>query len=184
MRLHDHPERMFSVVEEGFPPSGWPTSLLVKKGRKSPHSLIPGSGRVNITVEVYYIPNGGLFSPCIVYTGRRLLYNCILGGPLGTHYSCSANGWMTCPNFIDWPKSLFLTSLTSQHLPLLLVLDGHTFHISDEVQVLACDNNGHFLKLPPHLRLLLQPENATVVSNEQVFHLLMHMWFPIQLFIT
>ena len=50
LNLHHNPERIFKVDEVGFPLSGLTTSVLVKKGMKSPQSLIPGSGRDNITV--------------------------------------------------------------------------------------------------------------------------------------
>ena len=162
LNLHHHPERVFNVDEVGFPLSGRATSVLVKKGMKSPQSLIPGSGRDNITVQVCCSASGELLPPYVIYSGQRLQYNCTSGGPLGTRYSCSANGWMTGSNFIDWLKSVFIASLSPQHPPVLLILDGHTSHISYEVRTLARDNNVHLLKLPPHLTHLLQPLDLAV----------------------
>ena len=165
LKLHNHPERIFNVDEVGFPLSGRPTSVLVKKGMKSPQSLIPGSGRDNITVQVCCSASGDLLPPYVIYTGQRLQYNCTMGGPIGTRFSCSANGWMTASNFIDWPKTIFIPSLTPQHQPVLLILDGHTSHVSYEVRMLARDNNVHLLKLPPHLTHLLQPLDLAVFKS-------------------
>ena len=162
LNLHDSPSRIFNVDEVGFPLSGRAKSVFVKRGMKSPQSLIPGSGRENITVQVCCSASGGLLPPYVVYTGQRLQYNCTSGGPLGTRYSVSPNGWMTGPTFLDWMKSLFLPSLPSQQSPVLLILDGHKSHISYEVRLLAREHNVHLLKLPQHLTHLLQPLDLLV----------------------
>ena len=133
LNLHDHPEWIFNVDKVGFPLIGHGTSTLARRGMKSPQSLIPGSGWDNITVQVSCSASGKLLPPYVVYSGQRLQYNCTHGGPLGSRYSVSLNGWMTAPTFVDWLKSLFLPSLPPEHTPLLLILDGHKSHISYEV---------------------------------------------------
>ena len=40
------------------------------------------------------------------------------GGPIGTRYAVSTNGWMTSSSFHDWFKSLFIPSLPDQR-PIL-----------------------------------------------------------------
>ena len=45
---------------------------------------------------------------------------------------------------------------------MLLVLDGHSSHISFEDRELAIENGVHMLKLPPHLTHLLQPLDVGV----------------------
>lgn len=98
-----------------------------------------------------------------IYASQRLLYNCTYDVLFGTHYSCSANGWITRPTFIDWlAKSVFLASLPLQHSPVLLILDGHKSHISYEVCVNSSDNGVHLLKLPPRLAHLFQTFDLAV----------------------
>ena len=159
--LSDHPDRVYNVDEVGFPLSGRPTSVLVKKGMKSPQCIIPGSGRENITVQVACSASGELLPPYIVYSGQRLMKDHTLGGPIGTRYSVSTNGWMTGLTFVNWLQSLFIPSLP-QERPVLLILDGHTSHLSYEVRIIARDNGVHLLKLPPHLTHLLQPLDLSV----------------------
>ena len=134
--LHDHPERVYNVDESGFPLSGRPSCVLARKGIKSPQCIIPGSGRENITVQVACNASGQLLPPYVVYTGQRLMKDLTVGGPLGTRYSVSSNGWMTGPTFVDWLQSLFIPSLPPER-PVLLILDGHASHISYEVRIIA-----------------------------------------------
>ena len=133
----------------------------MKKGMKSPQCIIPGSGRENITVQVACSASGELLPPYIIYSGQRLMKDLTFGGPIGTRFSVSPNGWMTGPNFIDWLKSLFIPSLPAER-PVLLILDGHASHVSYEVRIIGRDNEVHLLKLPPHLTHLLQPLDLSV----------------------
>ena len=77
--------------------------------------------------------------------------NCTNGGPLGTRYAVSSNSWMTTSAYIDWLRNMLLPSLPDER-PILLILDGHSSHVSYEVRQLAISNGVHMLKLPPHLQ--------------------------------
>ena len=86
---------------------------------------------------------GQLLPPYIVYSGKYLLSNCTNGGPVGTRYAVTTNGWMDTSTFIDWFKNLYIPALIMEK-PVLLILDGHSSHVSYEVQELAIkkpDNN-------------------------------------------
>ena len=87
--------------------------------------------------------------------------NCTNGGPIGSRYGVSPNGWMTTSAYIDWFRNILIPSLPEER-PVLLVLDVHSSHISFEVRELAIENGVHMLKLPPHLTHLLQPLDVGV----------------------
>ena len=70
--LHESPSRIFNVDEVGFPLSGRVGNVFVKRGTKSPQSLIPGSGRDNITEQICCSASGELLPLYIVFTGQRL----------------------------------------------------------------------------------------------------------------
>ena len=89
--------------------------------------------------------------------------NCTNGGQLGTH-AVSSNGWMTTSAYIDWFRNMFLPSLPDE-CPILLILDGHSSHVSYEVRQLAISNGVHMLKLPPHLTNLLQSLDVGVFKS-------------------
>ena len=155
LELADKPERIFNVDETSFALSGKPDHVLVKQGIKSPQAIIGGSGRDNITVQVCASASGKLLPPYIIYSGKHVMANSTRGGPVGTRYAVSENGWMTKVAYINWFGSTFIPSLPSDHPPVLLIVDGHSSHISYEVRQLAVRNNVHMLKLPPHLTHLL-----------------------------
>ena len=83
------------------------------------------------------------------------------GGPLGTCYAVTSNGWMDTPAFLDWFTNLFIPSLPEER-PILLILDGHSSHLSYRVRVLAIEHKITMLKLPSHLTHILQPLDVSV----------------------
>ena len=159
--LHNKPQCIFNVDESGFPLSGRPAHIICKRGVKYPQAIIGGSGRENITVQVCVSADGKLVPLYVIYTGKYLMANCTNGGPIGSRYGVSPNGWMTTPAYIDWFRNIFIPSLPEER-PVLLVLDGHSSHISYEVRELAIENGVHMLKLPPHLTHFLQPLDVGV----------------------
>ena len=110
---------------------------------------------------------GVLLPPFIVYKGKYLLPDNTQGGPIGTRYTVSENGWMTAHTctFIDWFSNVFIPSLPEER-PILLILDGHTSHVSLKVRKLAMEHKIELLKLklPLHLTHLLQPLNVSVLK--------------------
>ena len=67
--------------------------------------------KANITIQVCVSAASQLLPPYIIYTGKHLMPNCTNGGPLGTCYAVSLNGWMTTSAYIDWFCNMFLPSL-------------------------------------------------------------------------
>ena len=159
--LMDKPNCIYNVDESGFPLSGRPAHVICKRGMKSPQTVIGGSGRENITVQVCVSAAGQLLPPYIVYTGKYLMVDYTNRGPLAARYAVSQNGWMTTSSYIDWFRNLLIPSLPVDR-PILLILDGHSSHVSYEVRQLAIENQIHMLKLPPHLTHLLQPLDVGV----------------------
>ena len=128
LKIGDKPKCIYNVDESGFPLSGRPAHVICKRGMKSLQSIIGGSGRKNITVQVCVGADGTLLPPYIVCTGKHLMANCTNGGPLGTRYAVSHNGWMTTPACIDWFRNLFIPPLPEER-PILLILDGHSSRV-------------------------------------------------------
>ena len=86
------------------------------------------------------------------------------GGPLGTRFTISHNGWMTEETFLDWMRSQFIACIPDK-CPILLILDGHSSHISYEIHLLAIQHQIHLLKLPPHTTHGLQPLDIGVINH-------------------
>ena len=64
-------------------------------------------------------------------------------------FTISHNGWMTEETFLDWMHSQFIACIPDE-CPILIILDGHSSHISYEIHLLAIQHQIHLLKLPPH----------------------------------
>uniref|UniRef100_A0A1X7VXQ7 DDE-1 domain-containing protein n=1 Tax=Amphimedon queenslandica TaxID=400682 RepID=A0A1X7VXQ7_AMPQE len=139
------PDNIYNVDESGFPLSWTPKCILSRRGQKSPQALLAGSGWENITVQLCTSATGKLLPPYVVYKGERLMSDTTYGGPLGTRYSVTQNGWMTELTFLDWMKSLFIPFIGDKK-PILLILDGHLSHVSYEVRLLALEHAfNHFV---------------------------------------
>ena len=157
-------DRIFNVDESGFPLSWNPTMILTRRGHKSPQAMTPGSGREQITVQTCISGSGQLMAPYVVYKGARVSPYHTIGGPLGTRYKATENGWMNADTFLDWFQLIFIPSLPSCR-PVLLLLDGHKSHVGYQIRKVAQENNIHILKLPAHTTHLLQPLDVGVFNH-------------------
>ena len=157
LNLLDSPDSIYNVDEVGFPLSDGPRFVLARRGDKTPQSLLGGSGRENITVQVCGSVTGEILPPYIVYKGKKLMHDTTRGGPKGARYTVSLNGWMTTDTFLDWFESVFLPSIPDRTKPTVLIVDGHSSHVAFQVRQLAVANNVTLLKLPPHTTHILQP---------------------------
>ena len=99
----------------------------------------------------------------VIYKGKNL-YSSWLNGPPSTHYQCSTNGWMESTTFLDWFKCLFLEHVDNIKGPKVLILDGHSSHLSLEVVLLAKENNVSIICLPAHTTHILQPLDVAVFA--------------------
>ena len=129
-------DRIFNVDESGFPLSWNPTMILTRRGHKSPQAMTPGSGREQITVQTCISGSGQLMAPYVVYKGARVSPYHTIGGPLGTRYKATENGWMNADTFLDWFQLIFIPSLPSCR-PVLLLLDGHKSHVGYQIRKVA-----------------------------------------------
>ena len=164
LNLIDKPHCIFNADETYFCLSGRPQHVLARRGSKAVHSVIGGSGRDNVTVQACISGEGKLLPPFIVFTGKHLMHAYTNGGPLGTRFTVSKNGWMDTNGFVEWMKKIFITSLPDER-PVILIIDGHLSHVSYEVRQLARENNVTMLKLPSHLTHILQPLDVSVFKG-------------------
>lgn len=97
-----------------------------------------------------YIP------PMIIFKGQRLNKGLVTNAPSGTLFATSKSSFIDRELFEHWFKHHFMKYLPSLR-PVLLIMDGHTSHISLEILKLAKENEIEVLCLPPHTTNELQP---------------------------
>ncbi|KAG8264800.1 hypothetical protein J6590_108315 [Homalodisca vitripennis] len=92
-----------------------------------------------------------------IYPRRRMSPLLERGGPAGSVYTCSHNGWSNENIFLDWLKHFNKIAKPSQEDPVLLILDNHGSHVSLPSYEFCRQNHIHMLSIPPHTSHRLQP---------------------------
>jgi hypothetical protein len=122
------------------------------------------SGRENTTVLVMASATGEKAPPLIVFKGAHIWDQWIAPKDTeypGTVYAASKNGWMESEIFQNFFRNVVLPTLGTDR-PALIVYDGHSTHIDEEIILRALEENIIILKLPPHTSHLLQPLDLAV----------------------
>ncbi|KAI4469775.1 hypothetical protein MML48_1g18716 [Holotrichia oblita] len=139
------PEQIINLDETGYDTS-LATTVIARKGAKCVSQKQPGSGKDTFTVVETITANGHIFPP---------------GGPEGTGYLVSKNGWQDKSTFLKYFEE-FIKWTTDWKKPILLLFDGHGSHIQYAVSSLALQNDIHILILPAHSSQTLQPLDVAV----------------------
>ena len=101
---------------------------------------------------------GHYLPPMMVYPYKRLLQKNLVYGFPGAVVQASDNGWMTAAIFYTWLQDVFIPQTQHVKKPLLLLVDGHTSHISLVETSTICQENGIILYcFVAHSSHLIQP---------------------------
>ena len=104
----------------------------------------------------------------MIYPRKRITDNLKVGAVAGTTFHCSDNGWVNAELFIKW-LHFFVESIPPAR-PVLLILDGHSSHISIEVIEFARSNDVHMLCIPAHTTHILQPLDVGVFKSFKSYY--------------
>lgn len=152
--------------------------IICWRGMSNPLLLSSLSDKQMITM-LFAVNAAGNCAPLfILYKARSrslMAESWTLRGPMGAAYSTSALGWMDEANFYQWLHQLFTPwARLLNNEPHLLVLDGHSSHVSIHVRELAEEHNIHIFTLPPHTSHILQPLGVACYGPMKVR--LAHLW--------
>ena len=148
-------KRLWNCDETGFCLSATSKHIISKRGEKKVQETVGGSGREYITLLAAALP------PYIVYKANRLWNRWMKGGPSGTMYSVSDNGWMESANFLQWFEKMFLPAV--RHMsPVILFFDGHHSHLTLRLIEVVRSSYIHLICFPPHVTHILQPLDVEV----------------------
>lgn len=112
--LHGKADKIYNVDETGITTVQKPSKILGPKGQKQVGSLISWERGKNVTT-VCCMNAAGSFVPLMFIYPRVRMNNLFeKGGPVGSIYACSKNGWINNELFLKWlkhfSKSVKLTS--------------------------------------------------------------------------
>ncbi|XP_065639664.1 uncharacterized protein LOC124816132 [Hydra vulgaris] len=167
--IMNRPAQILNCDESGFCTNPINKKIICKRGIKNPVSIAPGSGKEQFTVLATISAAGRNFPPFILFAGKNLYKEWMTGGPNGSLYGVTKNGWMETEVFTEYFNHLVLW-LKDTPKPVLLIFDGHISHISLETVKKAVENHITILCLPAHCSHLLQSLDVGV------FRQVKHVW--------
>lgn len=151
------PTRIFNVDETGISSVQKPVHILAPKGKHQVGGITSWERGRNITVICSMSASGSFIPPMFIYPRKRMSPILERGGPAGSVYTCSHNGWSNETIFLDWLKHFQGTVKSSLEDPVLLILDNHGSHVSIESYEFCRENHIHMLSIPPHTSHKIQP---------------------------
>ena len=112
----------------------------------------------HITVLVCMSASAHYLPPLIVFPGQRFFKN-ILEGFEEAVLGRSNYGWMDSDLFVMWLKTVLEQGLNERQveMPVLLFVDGHTSHISQEASDFCVEKHVVLYSLLKHASHLIQP---------------------------
>ena len=163
----DKPSHIFNVDESGMDMDHITGKVVVN--RKTKHSYQESSGdREHITVNVCASASGQVLPPMVIFEQCFPSGHYSKDGPPDCLYAKSPNGYMDGELFQKWFTSVFLPC-TAHLRPALLILDGHTSHLTIDLIDLARQNNVILFCLPPHTTHLLQPLDVAIFKSLKAY---------------
>ena len=105
---------------------------------------------------------GDLLDPLIIYRGLPKGIPEELKSWEGPIYRHTKSGWINTELFNEWFEKVFIVGAQSLRPdgydgPIILLFDGHSTHLSEDLLRCAANNNVLLLRLPPNTTHLLQP---------------------------
>ncbi|XP_071040606.1 uncharacterized protein [Parasteatoda tepidariorum] len=130
--------------------SNKPPTILSKSGKKQV-SVISSSERGKLTTVICCCNAAGSFiPPFFIYGRKRMVGRLLDGAPLGSLATCTDNGWINGPKFLDWLHHFVENTHPTPEKKVILILDNHESHKYIEALEYARKNNLIFISLPPH----------------------------------
>ena len=161
--LLNRPEHIFNVDETGIEMNKGTRKVVVNRGSKKHHQESVGD-REHITANVCCSASGFVLPPMIIFQKCFPSSDYSSSGPDGCLYAKSESGYMDGELFQQWFEKIFL-SKTAHLRPSMLILDGHSSHLTIDLIDLARKNDVILYCLPPHLTYLLQPLDVAVFKS-------------------
>ncbi|XP_065658224.1 uncharacterized protein LOC136082729 [Hydra vulgaris] len=105
---------------------------------------------------------GEFLPPMVVYKAKNLYQGWTQGGPPGTVYDITPNGWFDSRTFTRWFMEIYLPVAISKAGTTLLIGDNLGFLFSPEVIEATIQHNIKFITMPSNATHLCQPLDVAV----------------------
>ncbi|XP_052232365.1 uncharacterized protein LOC127845476 [Dreissena polymorpha] len=152
------PSRIYNADETGFSLCAHKNSKVVAKKGDPVVYHFGNSDKTQMTVMAAASASGHFVTPMIIYPGQRFAYD-PLDGFEEAAFGRSENGWMDCEVFVCWLKNVFIPDINARQVkkPVLLLIDGHSTHITMKASDTCLENGIELYCLLEHSSHLIQP---------------------------
>ena len=162
LNLLSKPMQIYNMDETGVSIVHKPGKVVTQVGRHNVWAITSGEKVKIHTILSCVSVSGNALSHFMIYPRKRIMDNLKICALPGISFHCSDSGWVSSELFLKWFE--FFLSCIPPSRPVLL-LDGHSAHISIEVIELAMKNDIHMLCIPAHTTHILQPFDDGVFKS-------------------
>ncbi|CAF4830706.1 unnamed protein product [Pieris macdunnoughi] len=160
----EDPKRIFNADESGFqtcPESG---KVIGPVGMKNFYEIKSGREKEQVTVMVAINAAGQVVTPMIVYPLVRISKEIAINVPENWGIGKSPKGWMTGPLYYEYIANIFDPWVKANNIkkPILLLIDGHSSHLTLEVSQYCAENQILAYALFPNSTHISQPADVSV----------------------
>ncbi|XP_049944183.1 uncharacterized protein LOC126425255 [Schistocerca serialis cubense] len=157
--------RVFNVDETGINTVLKPDRILAPKGVKQIGGAASWERGKNVTVICCFSAAGTYIPPMFIFLRKRTSNLLSKGGPVGTIYGCSVNGWSNESLFFEWIQHFQNNVKSTIDDPVLLILDNHSSHIPLDIFEFCKKHSIVMVTIPSHTSNKLQPLDVTFFSS-------------------
>jgi hypothetical protein len=112
------PDRIFNIDETGITTVHKPRPIIAPKGQKQVGVATSWERRKTMIVCCAMSASGTYVPPLFTYARMRMAESLKRGGPTGSIYDCSKNGWITDEVFLIYIKHFAAFTKASQANPV------------------------------------------------------------------
>ena len=159
------PEHIWNMDESGFNVGDSQSSQVLVNRLISTDFKQKGSRQEWITGIECISASGGVLPPLLIFKAQDTYSRWIpTGTPLDWRFSTSNSGWTSDSHGYQWLTTVFepCSRPKEQTLRRLLIMDGHSSHITANVIGYCMRNAIDLLILPPHTSQITQPLDVGV----------------------
>ncbi|XP_065215246.1 uncharacterized protein LOC135841942 [Planococcus citri] len=153
---------IYNMDESGLQLVSRHPKVVCSRGAK--RVIVQKSGERSETITIVACGNASgtiIIPPLVIFKGDSVDEDIVLGEfPPDTVFTCTEKGYISKPVFLDWFR-IFCENIPRKR-PVLLLLDGHSTHLSREVEDLALKEQVEIFCLTPHTSHLYQPMDVGI----------------------
>jgi DDE superfamily endonuclease/Tc5 transposase DNA-binding domain/helix-turn-helix, Psq domain len=166
---------IYNMDETGFAVGGTQSTRIIVDSTQKSNWKVTAGKQEWITVLECVSAAGEALPPMIIFKAQNTNSAWVpKDTPRNWQFSTSTSGWTSNSHGFEWLRTVFEpeSKKVSGDRPRLLIMDGHSSHITGDLIALCIEKDIDLLILPPHCSHLLQPLDVGVYGPMKRYHAL------------